>query len=367
MKLKNYFYAILCGLAITASFTSCSDDDNDDWDWKGQGSNIEMAKERAFILNEGSYGLNNAFLGYFNWSTDNIYANDIYYVQNGQRLGDTGQDIIEYDDNIFIIVYGSNYITKLNSVGKELGRVSFADKQDLGSVRFMTAENGFLYVTSYGGYVTKINANTLEIIGSVQVGSNPEQIIESNGYIYCVNSGWGYDNRLSVIDEKTFTLVENVTIFDNPQAIVETDGYIVIQGYGAVYPNYTYPVAIYNPQDKTYNEIGIGTNIAAEDGILYVVNTITDYNTTPYSGTTEVWSYNLRTGKKTENALQIPDELKNSCTYGISINDETGHVYVLGTNYKWGDGVVYHFDNTGKYVGKFYSGGQSPKKIVFLD
>lgn len=367
MKIRNYFYAILCGLAIGAGFTSCSDDDEDNWDWKGQGSNIEMAKERAFVLNEGSFGLNNAFLAYFNWSTDKIYANDIYYVQNEKRLGDTGQDIIEYDDNIFIAVYGSNYITKLNSVGKEIGRISFADHANLGSVRFMTAENGFVYATSYGGYVTKINANTLEIVGSVQVGNNPEQIIEDNGYIYCVNSGWGYDNRLSVIDEKTFTLVENVTIQENPQAIVETDGYIVIQGYGGAYHNYTYPVDIYNPTTKTCTTIGTGTNIAAENGILYVVNTTTDYSTTPYSGTTEVWSYDLRTSKKTENALQLPDELKKSCTYGISINEETGHIYILGTQYKWGDGIVYHFDKNGNYIGKFFSGGQNPKKIVFLD
>lgn len=366
MKLRNYFYAILCGLAVITGFTSCSDDD-DDWNWQNEGSNIEMAKERAFILNEGSFGLNNSHLNYFNWKTDEVYGKDIYLTQNLQQIGDTGQDIIEYDGYIFIVIYNSNYIAKLNGVGKELGRISFAERQELGQIRFMTAEDGFLYVTSYGGYVTKINVRTLEIVASVQVGNNPEQIIEEDGYIYCVNSGWGYDNRLSVIDERTFTLVDNVTIFDNPQAIVETDGYIVIQGYGGAYPNYTYPVAIYDAKTKTYEQIGTGTNIVAEDGMLYVVNTTTDYSTTPYSGTTEVWSYNLKTREKKENVLQLPDELKSSCTYGISINDNTDHVYILGTNYKWGDGVVYHFDNTGKYIGKFSSGGQNPKKIIFLD
>lgn len=367
MKLRNHFYAILCGLAIGAGFTSCSDDDDDGWDWEEEGSNIEMVKERAFILNEGSYGQNNAHLNYFNWKTDEIYGNDIYFVQNGQQIGDTGQDIIEYDDNIYIAVYNSNYIAKLNGVGKEIGRVSFAENEELGEIRYMTAEDGFLYVTSYGGYVTKINANTLDIVGSVKVGTNPEQIIEDDGRIYCVNSGWGNDNRLSIIDERTFTLIENVTIQDNPQAIVETDGYIVIQGYGGAYPNYTYPVDVYDPVTKTCTNIGTGTNIVAEDGILYVVNTTTDYTTTPYSGTTEVWSYNLRTGKKTENALQLPDDLKSSCTYGISINDETDHIYVLATNYSWEDGYVYHFDKNGNYIGKFSSGGQNPKKIVFLD
>ncbi len=30
MKLRSYFYAALCGLAITAGFTACSDDDDED-------------------------------------------------------------------------------------------------------------------------------------------------------------------------------------------------------------------------------------------------------------------------------------------------------------------------------------------------
>lgn len=374
MKLRNYFYAILSGLAITAGFTSCSDDD-DDWNWESEGSNIEMVKERAFILNEGSFGLNNSHLVYFDWKTDEPYSTDIYFAQNQQQIGDTGQDIIEYDGCIFMAIYNSNYIARLSSVGKELGRTSFVNHETIGKIRFLTANNGYIYASattkdkkvSEIGYVVKINAKTLEIVDYVEVGRYPEQIIEENGYIYCVNSGWGNDNRLSVIDERTFKVVDNVEIFGNPQAIVETDGYIVIQGYGGPYGSYTYPVAVYDTKTKTYKEIGTGTNITAEDGILYVVNTTTDYDTTPYSGSTEVWSYNLHNGKKTENALQLPDDLKNKCTYGISINDETDHVYILATNYTWGNGDVYHFDNTGKYIGKFSSSGQNPKKIIFFD
>ena len=40
----------------------------------------------------------------------------------------------------------------------------------------------------------------------VAVGQNPEHIIEEDGKLYLVNSGFGYDNRLSIIDIKTFDL-----------------------------------------------------------------------------------------------------------------------------------------------------------------
>ncbi len=363
MKLRNYFYAILCGLALVG-ISSCSDDD--EWDPVLLNSKIEMAQTRGFVLNEGSYGQNNAHLVYFDYRTHNVESQDIYYVQNGVNIGDTGQDLIEYDGNLYMAIYNSNYIAKLNGVGVEQARLSFNNYPELGQIRFMTAANGFIYVTSYGGYVSKINAETLTLVGSVQVGDNPEQIAEDNGYLYCVNSGWGYDNRMSIINENTFSSAENVEIFGNPQAVIAVDGTIVIQGYGGAYPDYTYPVAIYDKTNKTYKEIGIGTNIAGYNDLVYVVNTTTDYSTTPYSGSTEVYSYNVKTGTTTQNVLNLPSELANSCTYGINVNEYTGYVYILATNYTWGDGTVYYFDKSGNYMGKFSSGGQNPKKVVFL-
>ncbi len=364
MKLRKYFYAILCGLAVSTGFVSCSDDD--EWNPTGNGSNIEMAQTRAFVLNEGSYGNNDASITYFNWRTDEPYSTDLFYAQNGTTIGDTGQDLIEDNDNLYLAVYGSNYIAKLNGVGTEIARVSLAGHSHLGQVRYLAADDGYLYATTYGGYVAKVNTRTMEIVDSVKVGDNPEQIIVEDGNIYCVNSGWGADNRLSIINERTFTLTEHVNIFYNPESIVETDDYIAIQGYGGSdYTNYPYPVAVFDARSKTYKEIGKGTKIAAEDGKLYVAYSETDWNT--YATTTSFYSYNFRTGQKDDNVLKnIPEELTSSSVYGISINDENNHIYVMTSDYV-SDGTVYHFDNNGNYVGKFSSYGISPKKIVFMD
>ncbi len=369
MELRKIFYACLCGLALTA-FTACSDDDDDNDNFvvcpTEPESKVEMSQTRAFILNEGSYGANNAHITYFDYSTHSVYGEDIFYVQNGMNIGDTGQDLIEYNGNLYLAVYNSNYISMLNGYGIEKGRVSF-DMETLGQVRYMAAANGYIYVTSYGGYVSKVDAETLEIVGSVKVGDNPEQITECDGYLYCMNSGWGYDNRMSIINESTFDTAENVEIFQDPIAVINVDGTIVMQGYGADYPDYTYPVAIYNKSSKTYDEIGKGTNIAGYNGVIYVVNSDVNWMTTPYTGTTEVYSYNIKTGAIDNNVLDIPEELANLSTYGISINPNTGYIYILTTNFTWGDGTVYYFDNNGKYLGKFSSGGQNPSKVVFLN
>ncbi|MCD8297869.1 MAG: hypothetical protein LUC88_09885, partial [Prevotella sp.] len=150
--MRKIFYACLCGLALTA-FTACSDDDDDNtvvWNPTELGSKVEMSQTRAFILNEGSYGANNSHLTYFDYSTHSVYGEDIFYAQNGVNIGDTGQDLIEYNGNLYLAVYNSNYIAKLNGVGIEEGRVSF-DMETLGQVRYMVASNGYIYVTSYGG------------------------------------------------------------------------------------------------------------------------------------------------------------------------------------------------------------------------
>lgn len=374
MKIRSYLLSLACILAAALSFTACSDDDDDDettatWSSDELGSAVEMSQERGFVLNEGSYGYNNSHLTYFDYATDEVLEDDIYETQNGVKIGDTGQDIVVYEGNLYLVVNGSNYIAKLNGVGVEQARFSFADYSDLGEARYAAASDGYIYVTSYGGYVSKFAADDLEYIGSQAVGSNPEQIIVEDGKIYCVNSGWGYDNRLSIIDEATFGEAENVEIMTNPQRILCADGTIVIQGYGGAYGSYTYPVEIYDPDTQTSTQIGTGTGIAAYGSTVYIINTEVDYSTYPdqYTGTTEVTAYDVATGVTTTSPLDLPDGVTEACSYGISVNDLTGDVYVCITNYTWGDGEVYHFAADGSLVGSFSSYGQNPNKVVFVN
>ncbi len=312
---------------------------------------------------------NNSHLNYFDYATHSVYADDIYYAQNTQNIGDTGQDLIAYNDCLYLSVYGSNYIAKLNTYGVELNRVSFVDTA-VGAVRYLAASKAYLYVSSYDdngvGYVTKVNAETLDIVASVTVGSYPYQVLVSDGYIYCINSGWGADNTMSIISESTFTVTESVEVIYNGAMLAAVGDKIAIQGYGSYYD---YPVVIYDKTAKTYTQIGTGSNIAANGNTLYVLNTQTDYSNWPeVSSVTDVYTYNATTSTITENVLAIPDEMYDySSTYGIAVNEATGYVYILATNYSYSDGAVFYFDANGNYLGNFASGGQNPSKIVFVN
>lgn len=363
MKLRSLFLSALCLMAVGTLFTACEEDD-DDVNWNEDGASVVLPKGRAFILNEGIYGMNNANVSFYNPATGEVMA-DIYATQNeGQKLGDTAQDMIFYDCNIYVVLNGSRYIARLSDNGVELARYAFTEEQ--GDPRYMAAKDGKIYVTLYSGNVARLDAETLAFEKMVAVGNNPEQVVEKDGFLYVVNSGWGYDNRLSVIDLQRFDSAQHVEIMTNPQRIIEVNDHIFIQGYGSAYPDpYTYPVQLYDPQTKTTTTIGQGTHVAGYDGKLYVAYCSTvdwvNYTTTFYT-------YDTRTGEKSETSFlkDAPAEVITGNVYMLEVNPENGEIYVGITHYDAGEGDIYRFSADGTYLSSFESGGQGPSAMVFF-
>lgn len=256
-----------------------------------------------------------------------------------------------------------NNITKLNEACVELKRYEFTDEQ--GQPRCMVAENGKIYVTLTSGNVARLDANTLAFEKMVAVGKNPEGIIEEDGKLYLVNSGFGYDNRLSIIDINTFDKAENIEIFQNPEKILEAGDKLFIQGYGSNdYNNYPYPVVLFDPTTKTYKEIGKGVYMAEHDDIVYVIYSETNYadNTSTHT----LYSYNAKTNEKVEKAfVQMPEKLKTSIITMLSINPENGDFYIGAGDYTT-NGDIYRFKKDGTFIEKFEC-GIDPKAAVFID
>ena len=361
MKIRSFFLSILCLMAVGTMFSAC-EEENDNGD--DDGTPVVLPKGRAFILNEGIYGMNNANVSFYNPATGEVMA-DIYSIQNeGKKLGDTGQDMIFYNCDIYVVLNGSKYITRLNDNGVELACYAFTEEQ--GDPRYITAKDGKIYVTLYSGNVARLDAETLAFEKMVSVGYNPEQIVEVDGFLYVVNSGWGYDNRLSIIDLNTFETAEHVEIMTNPQRIIEVNDCLFIQGYGAAYPDpYTYPVQLYNRQTKTTNTIGQGTHMAGHEDKLYVAYCSTsdwvNYTTTFYT-------YDTRTGEKSETSFlkDAPAELISGNVYMLEVNPENGDIYVGVTYYDAGEGDIYRFSADGTFLSSFESGGQGPSAMVFF-
>lgn len=363
MKLSNLLLSTLCMVVMGAVFTACDDDDSGN-NWNDDAT-VVLPEQRVFILNEGIYGMNNANISFYNPTTGDVIA-DIYAKQNGGlKLGDTAQDMIAYKGDIYVVLNGSNYISRLSGAGVELARYAFTEEQ--GQPRYVVAENGKVYVTLYSGNVARLDAETLAFEKMVAVGNNPEQLVVHDGKLYVVNSGWGSDNRLSIVDLNAFDSAEHVTIMTNPQRIIEVNGCIFIQGYGAAYPDpYTYPVQLYDPQTEATTIIGQGTHMAIGGSKLYVAfcNTADWVNYT-----TTFYTYDTRTGQKSEESFlkNAPFEVTAGNVYMLEVNPENGDIYVGVTHYAAGEGDIYRFKADGTFLSSFESGGHGPSAMAFFE
>ncbi|MBQ8047611.1 MAG: hypothetical protein IJ196_06785 [Prevotella sp.] len=359
MKLRSYFYAILCALAVVTSMTSCSDDDEENDEWKA-GSKVDLPRYRAFVLCEGQFGANNSHLFFYNPTAKTVMQDDIYSLQNGQGLGDTANDMIKYDGDIYIVVNNSRLLLRLNGSGVEQAR--YADFSVLGEPRNMVAVDGKLYVTCYGGYVARFDAKSLALEASVQVDANPEQIVEMGDSLYCVNSGYGSGHTLSAISIKKFDVATSVETLSNPYGIQKSNGRLYISAYGADYSN---PVGVYDINTNKTTQIGNAGRVLASGDKLYMIQS-TSEDWVSYDKEYKV--YDAVTGKVSEWKLSsLPGEMQEGAAvpYFMTINPIDGSLYIGMTDY-YSSGTIYYFDANDNYQGNFTVPGVNPNSMIFL-
>lgn len=364
MRLKNIFYGVLV-LAVCAGFNSCSDDDDDNYSY----FDGKKLKNYAFVLNEGSYEKNNAGISCVNWSSNEVISEDIYLAQNHQALGDTGQDIVSDEKgNVYVVVYGSSYVAKLNKEGVEQCRADFTSEElvSYGQPRYAILYGGKLYVTAYGGYVVCLNANTLALEKAYKVGMNPEHIIEYDGKLYNTNSGWGADNTVSCIDLSTHK-VTSFTVMTNPDGILEVNGKIFVQGYGEYDSNWVaeYPWGVLDLESGTFTKLGTASMWTAYNGVIYTVHSETDWST--YETVNHFATYDTKSGTLKEGLFvnNAPDGFTSSSIYGMQFNPFNGYLYVGTSDFKT-DGNILVFDKALNYVTSIKANGVNPKKVVFF-
>ena len=92
MKLKSLLISMMLLIAVGFSIASCSSDDNNDL-FNDKDSTVELPTHRAYILNEGAFGKNDANISLYA-PQDGTSIPTLYKKQNGQNLGDVAQDII---------------------------------------------------------------------------------------------------------------------------------------------------------------------------------------------------------------------------------------------------------------------------------
>lgn len=372
MNLKGFLWGALCLLAMGQTFVSC--DDNEDV-LDDTGSKVELPGRRAYILYEGSFGASNSGLAFYAPDGNADFVSDIYLLQNGKGMGDTGLSMLEHNDYIYVVVSGSNCVVRLNAAGVEQNRSRTFEN----TPRHIAAEDGFVYVTQYGGRVSKLDGVTLEEIDAYQEGDGClEGIAECDGRLYVANSyrydesgNIVYNKEVWVINANTMELERKITdVTVNPERLWECEDriYLISRGdYGTVKNE----LQVINPYaDNQVTPLGEVTKLAeGGNGLLYLVNTTTVYDSDWNATTTNSYfTYNTTAGTMNDHSFlnEAPEELFNSTVYMVEVDDETGDIYI-GTSDYVNEGKVYRFDRNGTLKDSFNAGGINPNSMLFID
>ena len=272
--MKKRFVKILsfCVLGATTVFVSC-DKNSDD-----EKPEVKSVK-RVFFLNEGSNGANNSTLDVYYPDGESDYQSKIFAAANGQGLGDTGQDLLAYGNRIYLSVWGSNYLAKLDTKGKIVEKHEFTAEE--GQPRYLAAKDGFIYVSTYGGKVIKFD--TAAIVApkaAVEVGTRPEEICISGNTLYAAIAGdytVAYDSTLAVVDLAAFSLKEKLTAAIDPTNVLPIGGNLYVIHYDTA--TWAQEVVEVNPVNKETRKICTASKIATDGELMYYVFSTTDWST----------------------------------------------------------------------------------------
>ena len=99
--------------------------------------------------------------------------------------------------------------------------------------------------------------------------------------------------------------------------------------------------------------------------LIYGVRTVNDENWNP---TNSFFICTTKVNEVSETSFlnNVPEALKTSTIYLLEVDEETGFIYVGTSDYNT-NGTIYQFDQNGKFLRQFDSGGINPSAMVFID
>lgn len=334
-----------------------------------------------YLLNEGNMGNNKSTLDYFDYG-EGVYYKNIYAERNPnvvKELGDVGNDLLIYGDKMYAVINCSHKVEVMRA--KDATRIA---KIDIPNCRYAVGKEGYVYVSSYvgpvqidptapKGAVFKVDTLTMKVVGSVEVGYQPEEMTIIGNRLYVANSGGYrvpyYDNTISVVDLDEFRLCD-VIVLDKTANFHRIDhdsqGRLWLSSRGNYYGDFNSDLYVIDPKSKQIvKDMDMAVSDMWVDGdMAYVISTawsyVTGENTVSYA------KVDMQTMDVVEKSL-IKDgtDKRIKLPYGIAVNPITKDFYVTDAKSYVVSGTVYCFDKEG-ILKWSKTAGQIPAHFAFL-
>lgn len=353
-------------MILTFSFILSSCDDEIKWEEPGEYP-TDTETSGLYILCEGLFNMNNSTISYYDFTSAKM-TNDFFEIQNGRKLGDTGNDLKRYGSKMWCAVNVSSQIEIMDvNTGKSLKQIPLFNESGFSrQPRTFAFHENKAYVCNFDGTVARIDTTSLEVEAITKAGRNPDGICYANGKLYVSNSGGlnqeNPDNTVSVIDIATFKEIKKIEVRNNL-------GTILSDIYGNVYvtsrEKFNYET---NDYDCRLHRIDSETDKLIYTYDLPIVDfTISGYRAYMYSYNTSrktVIVMDTRTGQIIDEDF-IKDPVELFLIYNITVNPVNEDVYICDAQNYVINGTVLCFSKEGKYKFTLDAKGINPNAIVF--
>ena len=357
--MKTKFNLFLLAMFIVAVISSCKKEDNTVYKSAGPYAN------GAFISNEGTFGMANASVSYYDFAGDSV-RNSIYTVVNKHPLGKLLQSIYITSGKAYMMLNLSDTVavTTVDDF-KATGTIT-----GLNSPRFMTSYNNKGYISEWGetGVVKVVDLSLNTVIRTVKVGTGPEGVLVAGGNILVCNGGaYTVDSTISVINPANDQVSLTVQVGDNPKQMVidrNNDIWVICYGYIKYDTNFNIvketPSKLVKLSGQSYQKVSefiiSSTQHPQHIDISFDKSTIYYGGGFGYAG---IYAMNI-----TATALPAAPLIPTRMFYGFNVNPANGDIYALDATDYTNPGVLYRYSSLGILI-KHYTVGVAPNGVAF--
>lgn len=324
-----------------------------EWDY-GFEEDFSAPNTGLFVINEGNFQYGNASLSFYDPAQMKV-ENEVFFRANAMKLGDVAQSMIIRDDVGWVIVNNSHVVFAINTTTfKEVGRIT-----NLTSPRYMH------FVSDTKAYITQlwdnrifiVNPKTYQITGHIlcpnmtMESGSTEQMVQKGKYVY-VNC-WSYQNRILKIDTETDQIVGELQVGIQPTSLAldaygklwtVTDGGYEGSPYGYEVPSlYRIDPETFTIEKKFMFAMGDSPSEVQLNGDKTKLFWIND----------AIWSMPV-----TANSIPVEPFLpaQNTIYYGLTVCPTSGDVYIADAIDYVQQGKIYRYSSDGELIDEFYAG-----------
>ncbi len=324
-------------------------------EWEtGSTEEFAPAPSGVFIVNEGNFQFGNASLSCYDPTAKEV-ENGVFQRANGFKLGDVAMSMTIRDSIGWVVVNNSHVIFAIDTeTFRETGRITgFTSPRH---IHFISDRKA--YVTQiWDNRIAKVDPATYSITGYIECpememeSGSTEEMVAYGKYLFV--SCFSYQNRILKIDTETDEVVGELEVGMQPSSLVldrngklwtMTDGGYDGSPYGNERPSIHRIDAATLSLEKSFplakGDSPVALRIDGTGGTLYWINR-------------DVWSMPVES-----QSLPVRPLIgyRDTRYYGLWVDPASNDIYVADAIDHQQQGVVGRYSMTGTLIDEFYVG-----------